>query len=205
MTKSIIFDLDGTLWDSGREVCQIWNDYFRKEYDTNFQLSREELNELMGKMNHEIGEILFPDLERAEQKRLMDGCGVAEVVYLEKHGAVLYDGVEETIRELSSRYDLYIVSNCQNGYVQAFLTAHHMWTYFKDIEMEGRTGYPKAENIVLLMERNHMRPEETFYVGDTQGDLNSAHKAGIPFVHVTYGFGQVDHPDRSIDDIRELL
>ena len=60
---SIIFDLDGTLWDSTEVVSKTWSlvlnkyDYERKE------VTVEDLHICMGKQLDEIGEILFPNLK----------------------------------------------------------------------------------------------------------------------------------------------
>ena len=43
------------------------------------------------------------------------------------------------------------------------------------------------------------------YVGDTNGDIEGARIAGIPFVYASYGFGDVESFDYKIDDISELL
>ena len=80
--------------------------------------------------------------------------------------------MKDTICQLAKEYDLYIVSNCQDGYVPAFLKAHEMETFVKDIEMSGRTGKDKGYNIKLLMERNGV--EDACFVGDTDGDEKAA-------------------------------
>ena len=103
---------------------------------------------------------------------------------------------------LSKKYYLYIVSNCQKGYIEAFLHAHHLEKYFKDIEMSGRTGKDKGHNILLLMERNHI--QEAVYIGDTHGDQEASRFAGIPFIFASYGFGNVTHPDKVIKSFKEL-
>ena len=88
----------------------------------------------------------------------MNECGDAEVEWLRNHGGILYPQVAQTLDSLCRRCGLYIVSNCQDGYVQAFLNYHDVARYFTDIEMSGRTGLDKAENIRLLMARNGSRP-----------------------------------------------
>lgn len=140
--------------------------------------------------------------KRELRKKITDEFGEEEVNYLEENGAVLYDGMKETIASLCGAYKLYIVSNCQDGYVQAFLYAHHMERYFEDIEMSGRTGLDKGENIKLLMERNQI--EHAVYVGDTQGDEQAASDAGIPFIYAAYGFGEAVSPNAAVGSIKEL-
>lgn len=202
MRKAVLFDLDGTLWDASGQVYKIWNRVFERHPEVKIRLTQADIGSCMGKTMEEIGALLFPGLSQAAQKTIMEECGGEEVSYLRQHGAVLYDGVRETIAFLKREYDLYIVSNCQDGYVNSFLTAHRFEEDFRDIEMSGRTGKGKGENIRLLMERNHVT--RAVYVGDTQGDENAARYAGIPFLYAAYGFGTASLPDGTLQDIREL-
>lgn len=186
--NAVIFDLDGTLWNSTKEVSEIWNSVFEKEEIP--LITVDTVKQCMGKTNEEISRILFQGLPEQEQKRIMDLCADAEVEYFYQNGAVLYEGVKETLWKLKKNYDLYIVSNCQDGYVQAFLHAHELEDCFDDIEISGRTGKSKEENIALVIQRNHI--ENAVYVGDTNGDLNAAKEAGIPFIYAEYGFGNIE-------------
>ena len=202
MRKAIIFDLDGTLWDATGCSVDIWNKVFDKHEEVSIRMTTEISSSLMGKTMPEIGAVLFPDMTEEARMSIVDDFGDEEVKYLSEHGAVLYDGVEETLSSLERDYDLYIVSDCQDGYVPAFLNAHKMEHHFKDIEMSGRTGMDKGENIKLLMERNDIK--KAVYVGDTEGDENAARYAGIPFIWASYGFGKAKQPDKIIGSIKEL-
>lgn len=198
----IIFDLDGTMWDSTGCACDIWNQVLEKHGDISFRVTKEKAEQLMGKTMEDIGKILFPGLDTEERNTLLNEFGNEEVKYLTEHGAILYEGLEETLNLLSQNYKLYIVSNCQDGYVPAFLHAHKLEKYFLDIEMSGRTGLDKGSNIKLLMERNNIK--SAVYIGDTDGDERAARFAGIPFIYAKYGFGKAIAPDGVITDIREL-
>ena len=203
MDRAIIFDLDGTLWDSTGCASDIWNQVLEKHKDISFCMTQETAEQLMGKTMEEIGEILFPEMDVEARNAVVNEFGEEEVRYLTVHGAVLYEGVEDTLKQLQEKYKLYIVSNCQDGYVPAFLYAHKLEPYFVDIEMSGRTGLDKGSNIKLLMQRN--RIHTAVYVGDTDGDEKAARAAGVPFVYAAYGFGEAVSPDARIKDIRELL
>lgn len=200
---SIIFDLDGTLWDSTEGVSKTWSlvlnkyDYERKE------VTVEDLHSCMGKQLDEIGKILFPKLSSEVRKNLMNECCTLENEYLGKHGGVLYAKVEETLKELSKKYKLFVVSNCQDGYIECFFKAHKLDKYFTDYECPGRTGLSKGENNKLVIERNNLK--KPVYVGDTEGDAESARVAGIPFVFAKYGFGSVEKYQYKIDSFQDLL
>ncbi len=199
---AIIFDLDGTLWNSTGCACAIWNRVLEKHNNISIRMTKERAEQLMGKTMEDIGKILFPELNEEERNAIVDEFGDEEVKYLAENGAILYEGLEEILKVLSRKYKLYIVSNCQDGYVSAFLQAHKLERYFLDIEMSGRTGLDKGNNIKLIMKRNSIK--SAVYIGDTDGDEKSARFAGIPFIYAKYGFGEAVSPDAIITDISEL-
>lgn len=115
----------------------------------------------------------------------------------------MFDGLEDTLKKLREMgYFLAIVSNCQMGYIEAFLQYHKLGAYFDDTENYGRNLQDKDVNIRLVVERNHL--DKAVYVGDIMGDYNSTMKAGLPFIHAAYGFGTVPEGTPRIRDIREL-
>lgn len=199
---SVIFDLDGTLWDSTGCACDIWNRVLETHPEIPVRVTQEQAARLMGKTMEEIGKSLFPELSAEARTAIVDEFGDEEVRYLSENGAVLYEGLEAVLERLSRRYRLYIVSNCQDGYVSAFLHAHQLERYFADIEMSGRTGLDKGRNLKLIMERNQI--ESAVYVGDTDGDEKAARFAGIPFIYAKYGFGEAVSPDAVAADLCEL-
>ncbi|MDF9841506.1 MULTISPECIES: HAD family hydrolase [unclassified Paenibacillus] len=200
---SIIFDLDGTMWDSSDVVTVAWNDVLRRYGDIPHVITKESLQGIMGLLPAEVGKILLPGVEEAVQQRLLDECCEAECDYLVKQGGSLYEELEAVLTALSAKYKLFIVSNCQKGYIEAFYEYHQLGRFFADYENPGRTGLPKGENIRLIMQRNNL--ESPVYVGDTAGDQKAAAFAGIPFVFASYGFGEVSDPDYTINRLSDLL
>ena len=106
------------------------------------------------------------------------------------------------MQKLNETYPLYIVSNCQAGYIEAFLDHYGFWNYFKDIECYGNNLRQKGENIRLLAERNGL--DEAVYVGDIQGDYDASMHAGVGFIHAAYGFGKIDTEVLKINSFSEL-
>lgn len=199
----IIFDLDGTLWDSTKEVAKTWSEVISKYPVERKEITVDDLKPCMGKLLGEIAEILFPDSNKEMQKQIITECCLYENHYLGENGATLYNMLEETLKILSEKYKLFIVSNCQSGYIECFFKSHKLDKYFIDYECPGRTGLEKSENIKLIVSRNKLK--NPIYVGDTLGDANAAKKAKVPFVYAKYGFGDVEEYDYVIDSFQDLL
>ncbi len=190
MIDSIIFDLDGTLWDSAEAVAKSWTDTVSRYPEAVRVFTAEDIHAVMGMTMESISRKLFGHLSDGLRHEVTDACFTEECDYVSKVGGVLYPRLRETLETLGKTYPLYIVSNCQVGYIEAFFTSHGMGDLFDDYEDYGRTGLEKADNIRLLAERNGLR--YPLYVGDTLGDYEACKKAGVPFLHASYGFGQVE-------------
>jgi phosphoglycolate phosphatase len=200
---SIIFDLDGTLWSSLEGVCDVWNMILAKHSNIKRVILPNDMEKCMGDTINVIGKKLFPELDENSQMNLMKECCDAEQIYLGEHGGVLYPKLEDTLSTLSEKYKLFIVSNCQDGYIQCFFKAHKLDKYFTDFECSGKTGLSKGENNKIIIQRNSLR--NPIFVGDTNGDAESAIVAGIPFVYAKYGFGNVEKYDYVIESFEALL
>ena len=185
MKTGIIFDMDGTLWDSAREVALAWNQVITKKGMK--PLTDQDLARVMGLPMDKLARALFPEMEARASYDLMDECVSVENDYLEIHGATLYSGVEETLRALGHTYPLYIVSNCQCGYIEAFLAHYGFEKMFSDFQCYGNNRKQKGENIRILADRNDL--DRIIYVGDIEGDYHATEEAGGLFVHAAYGFG----------------
>lgn len=202
MTDSIIFDLDGTLWDATEAICKTWNIVLRDYPEIREPITVTELEGCMGLLLDDISRKLFPKETPALQKELITKCCDLEVEYLAENGGKLYPKVEETLCYLKDKYKLFIVSNCQSGYIESFFKGHGLDKYFTDMECAGNTGMEKGENNKLIIKRNNLK--NPVYVGDTLGDLKSARDANIPFVYAKYGFGNVNEYEYAINKFEDL-
>ena len=200
--QAIIFDLDGTLWDACDTVAVAWNDYCAAR-GIRRTFTPDECRSFCGKTMEQIAALVFPDMEKSLREELMLGCCLAENPPLAERGGILYPNLIPVLEELKKRYFLAVVSNCQQGYIEAFFTGNGTGYLFSDAENAGRTGLSKGENIRLVMERNGI--DRAVYVGDTDGDRRAAEEAGIPFIHAAYGFGSVARADAVIHSFSQLL
>lgn len=198
----IIFDVDGTLWDATEQICEAYNEVIAKDGRLRKTLARCDMERVMGLTLQEIADVLFSELGTKEREQLLKDCCSYECAYLRKNGGELYPEVKKTLEKLAKSYPLYIVSNCQDGYIEAMFSLHAIEAFFQDWECCGRTGCSKEENLRLLIERNHLC--SPVYIGDTKKDEIACKKAGIPFIYASYGFGEAQSYLAKIDHFSQL-
>lgn len=199
----IIFDVDGTLWNSTDIVARSWSEYLQNIEHIDMTITAEKLQSLFGMLLSEIAAVIFSAYPKEEQLRLVDACNEAEHRALEKECAPLYDDLEMALKVLSRQYPLFIVSNCEAGYIEVFLKATGFGHYFKGHLCPGDTGNAKAENICQIARDFGLN--NPVYVGDTMGDYKACKKAGVPFIFASYGFGEVSNPYAVIHKPMDLL
>ena len=200
--ESLIFDMDGTLWDSAKSVAESWNKVLDDLNEVKIRFTADDIKSVMGKPMDVIAAMFFPEVDSKRQMEIMNECGLYENEYLLYHGGILYDNLEETLKELKKNHRLFIVSNCQSGYIEAFLEYYGFEEYFEDILCWGDNQLSKGDNIKLIMQKNSVT--DAAYVGDIHADCDSARYAGIKFIHAAYGFGEVSDPDATIESFTDL-
>jgi len=200
----IIFDVDGTIWNATKVVAQAWTNAIKNHSDLGITVTQADLESLFGKTMEEIYDQIFqlmPDKE--ERDRIAEACIEYEQEALRKEPGLLYEGIVGVIKILALKYPLYIVSNCQSGYIELMLEVTGLEYYFKDHLCYGDTLQPKTYTIPKIMEQNNLK--DVVYIGDTFGDFDACQKIGIPFVFASYGFGEVSHAKWRIDHPLQLL
>lgn len=183
----VLFDLDGTLWDTTEPVAAAWNEALRRAGLSGRRITPADIASIMGLTHDQIFPRLFPELEPARREALSELCYEEEERFIAERGGTLYPGVDAGLRRLAAQRPLGIVSNCQKGYIELFLEACGLRSLFVDWECHGNTGQSKGDNIARVMSRQHW--PEAFYVGDTVGDETAAAQAGCAFLYAAYGFG----------------
>jgi phosphoglycolate phosphatase len=200
---SLIFDLDGTLWDSTAACANAWNVALKKVEIERDPLTPEDIGKMMGLPIAKIFEKFFPDMEQDKRDLAARECFKEQLQIIRQMGAILYPGVQKGLLHLSEKYQLYIVSNCQQPYLDTFFHYSGLKNLFKDTECHGNTKQPKGENIRLVVKRNGL--QKPVYVGDTAGDQEAASVAGVPYFHVNYGFGLNSKPCMQFDAFPDLV
>lgn len=194
---SLIFDMDGTLWDAVDTYVASWNAGVKRE-NINRTFTRADLVQVMGWEREMVLSHLFPDEDEHARERIFSTINECRAEIIPKLGGVLYDGVREGLVKLSKEYQLFIVSNCPKGLINEFIKWSHLESYITDEMAHGVNSMPKHFNIKLLINKHGLK--NPFYIGDTQGDSTESRLSGIPFVLLTYGFGTTGDFDLKFDD-----
>jgi phosphoglycolate phosphatase len=186
---SIVFDLDGTLWDATAASAEGWTRGART-YGQRREITAIEIAGVCGLPFATCARTLFPDLSREELDALLPDLEQHEQRAVRERGGLLYPGVRAYLPRLAKCSPLFLLSNCQRWYMDAFLDQSGLRGVFRGTLCHGDTGLSKAENLAVLQKRHDLR--EPVYVGDTVSDREAARIAGCTFLHAAWGFGSVE-------------
>lgn len=203
---SLIFDLDGTLWDTCEACARGWNNVLQRHGIEFRTIVADDVRRVAGKPHDQCMRETFVGLSEAELRVLTEETITEDNRIVAEEGGVLYPGVRDGLLALAHDYPLFIVSNCQSGYIEVFLEQNRFGPLFRDFECWGNTGKPKPDNLRSVIERNRL--ERPWLVGDTTGDLEAARASGVPFVFASYGFGRCAEAElrlRTFSDLPRAL
>ncbi len=202
--ETLIFDIDGTLWDSRALVAEGYNIQLKAEGLDHLCVDAETLRPLFGKVMTEIADAILAPIAPPERYDLMERCMKTENDYLFANECRIgYPKVKETLAQLAKRYRLFIVSNSQRGYPELCIDKLGLTDYIEGHMCFGDTGTSKGQTILALIKKHGIG--SCIYIGDTQGDLEACREAKIPFIFCGYGLGRADSWDARIESIEELL
>jgi phosphoglycolate phosphatase len=193
---SIIFDMDGTLWDAVDTYASSWDIVF-KQLNIDRIMPRDELAKMVGWEGKKVLEAIMPGYDDQTRQSIYARVNEVRRELLPQNGGILYDGVKDGLKQLAGKYQLFIVSNCAKGIIRLFMDWAGINEHIIDEIAYGTNYMPKHHNIKLLIERHNLK--NPVYVGDTEGDEEQSRLAGIPFVFVSYGFGATDDYEMKFD------
>ena len=199
---SLIFDMDGTLWDAVQTYTDAWNLFFERN-EMARRTSKEELNGLMGMEEAQFLTIMLPefspDIRKIHYEKIVD----LQYELIDQQGGYIYEGVLEGLDLLSKKYPLFIVSNCPEHTIEHFMRFAGIQELIVDSLAHGQNHRPKHENIRELIRRHALK--KALYIGDTEGDRIQSEKASVPFVFMEYGFGQATGFHQSFNSFADFV
>jgi phosphoglycolate phosphatase len=207
--RLIIFDLDGTLIDSKRDIA----------YAVNEMLKRMDLRPIEpGKIYGYVGNGVRPLIEQTLAQNGMSADIPTAIDHFRelyiKHlldTTVMFDGVKEVLDHFQKSKIMAVASNKPIRYVKKIVDGLGMTGYFTaikggdDVEMKK----PAPEMLNAIMEETSIGRESCVFVGDSGVDIRTGKNAGVKTVGVTYGFRPVEEivenePDLLVDSPLQL-
>lgn len=197
----IIFDLDGTLWDT-REITLKSANVVAAKYPDIKEITMIEVEGGMGYSFEETAKIYMPYLDKEIREKYFREIIDTNIDLINKEGGKLYEGVKDTIINLSKDYKLGIVTNNNDDYVKSFFKSSGLKEYFTDYMGAASYNLTKGDTIKKLVSK--YQEKNNYYVGDIRNDMISSEEAGVTFIHAKYGFDKELETKYFINDIRKL-
>ena len=208
--NSIIFDFDGTLhntlkiyypaFSSGVEFLQ------EHGFAKDFELNEKNVSKFLGEKPNFAYDLIAKGADEKLKREVMALVGKKMDENIKNGLGELYAGTVKVLEELSKNYDLYILSNCRESYLDTALDVYGIKKYFKKYFAAETFDYlPKDE--IIKKERKNIR-EEIIFVGDRHHDMEAARINNLKSIFCSYGFGSEEEgkdANYKISSLGELL
>ncbi len=204
-TGHVIFDLDGTLYDTEKVSIEALQTALSK-FNIN-DVTDDEIRGQFGEVTDTIVRNLVPNMGEKFYMSLKEEIKYQEEKLIPEKGE-LYDGIKEMMDELDKNgYDLSICSNGRVKYIEIVLRTTDIEHYFTHIK-GNEPGKSKADQLDSLLD--DLDTDKAVMVGDRYHDIEAAKKVGVPSIGAAYGFGReevesADHIAEEPMDIYKIV
>ena len=198
----IIFDMDGTLWDTTEMTLEAINIILENEKDIN-TITIDQIKGIMGLSKVEVAKKLLSNIDEEQALKYIDLEVDKTIELINMYGANIYENVIETINYLKDKYKLAIVTNNNDDYAKTFIDKSNLTDAFTDYMGSASYNISKSDAIKEVVKRNKIT--SACYIGDIKKDSDAALEAGIDFIHARYGFEKNVDCKIHIDNIKELI
>lgn len=198
---SLIFDMDGTLWDAVATYAHCWTQVFAAN-GIDRKVEKKDIQGYMGMEAKQIYRVMFPELPESTIEKLYKEIVIKTDELLPQLGGEIYPGVLEGLEQLSRKYKLFMLSNCQKGSIRDFMVFTETKPYFCDYIEYGSNFQPKYINMKTLIDQYNLKAP--MYIGDTDSDRKQSDLASVPFVFAAWGFGNTDSYAHKFDQMKDL-
>ena len=192
MTTAIVFDMDGTLFQTNRilePALEVTFEQLRQNGCWTGGTPLEKYREIMGVPLPVVWQTLCPELPKEMHEACNERFQLALIELIQSGQGALYPEVESTLEKLAENYPLFIASNGQTAYLQAIIETYqlHRWikaTYSIDRVSSGN----KSELVSIVLKENDVH--KGYVVGDRLSDINAAFDNQLTSIGVRFDFAQ---------------
>lgn len=210
MTEAIIFDMDGTLFQTDlilEPALETTFEILRKEKQWVGKTPVEKYREIMGVPLPVVWETLCPNHSLEIREKSNEIFQQQLIIQIRENKGALYDGVEETLTLLSERYPLLIASNGQIEYLQAIIEEYKLhWLIQHTYSIQVIPSGNKSELVQLVKTENQI--QGGFVVGDRASDIQAAKDNHLTAIGVRFDFAQeneLQNADYIVNSFKDLL
>ena len=200
---SIIFDLDGTLWDATEASAIGWNKALAKVNFHKYIITARTIKDICGLPFDECVSYVFGNDDQIDCELIEPIIDEEEKKSLELLGGPVFEDVISGIEQLSRKYKIFLVSNCQSWYLELFWKQYRKKKHFHDSDCYGDSGVSKCQMIRNTAIKHSLK--NPIYIGDTEGDMISSHNANVAFGFAKYGFGKIKNPKLSFGEFSDTI
>lgn len=210
--KLLIFDVDGTVWDSEKDVFLSFNHTLQE--NAGFEITKDEFQKLAGMPLGKMFEEVLPN----DKKNLSSEYQKHYKKYYIEEGhfadaTVLFENVKNTIDYFKQQGFFMAIASSKPKRILDKMVLHFNlegFNYVLGTEESNFKHKPDPEIINYIMDKLNVSKEDTVIIGDSKSDILTGKNAGIDTIAVTYGYDKVENlksanPTYIIDKFEKLL
>lgn len=209
--KLIIFDVDGTIWDSEKDVFLSFNHTLKE--NEHMEIDKEEFQKLAGLHLGEMFRRVLPESKKelaSEYEKKYRKYYIYEGHYAD--ATTLFDDVKETLMYFKAQGFYMAVASSKPKRILDKMVEHFKIDQFDLVLGTEESKFkhkPDPEIIYYIMKKLKVLKEDTVIVGDSKTDIMAGKNAGIDTIAVTYGYDKPEilkslNPTYVIDKFKTL-
>ncbi|MFQ3543175.1 HAD hydrolase-like protein [Halobacillus rhizosphaerae] len=210
MTHAIIFDMDGTLFQTDKILELSLNDTFdllrsRNEWDTDTPINT--YRDIMGVPLPKVWETLLPSHSKEVREQSNQFFLERLVENIREGEGALYPNVKKVFTFLKeNNYSIYIASNGLTEYLTAIVSYYQLDHWITEtFSIQQIQSLNKSDLIETIIQKHGITKGAV--VGDRISDINAAKENGLTAIGCNFDFARSDElsqADQVIDDLKEL-